>query len=526
MRFFYLLFVLLAANACGRDNKPLPQAKIVSVTVDDRQVQTGGSLTEVSLTPRIVVEFSQNISLDEESLSSLVFTGGALSGSLAGAKTLVLTPVEKLFATTKYRLVIPTGACFGVNLAQEFRCSLTTSFDTSDKFPRISDADLLTKVQQQTFKYFWDYAHPVSGLARERLGSGDTVTSGGSGFGIMCLPVGVERGFITRAEAATRLRTILDFLSKADRFHGAFPHWLNGSSGKVIPFSDKDNGGDLVETSFLIQALLTVEQYFDRDEEADIRSAIQAIWQAVEWDWYTRGGQQVLYWHWSPQAGWAMNMTIVGWNEALITYVLAASSPTHPISADAYHQGWGRNRSMKPTVSGPLFFTHYSFLGLDPRNLADVYANYWDHNRAHAQYNNSYCIKNTQRHAGYSADSWGLTACDTPHGYEACSPANDKGTIAPTAALSSMPYTPQESMRALRYFYYVLGDKLWGDYGFRDAFSLDESWVASSYIAIDQGPIVVMIENHRSGLLWNLFMKNTDVQRGLKKLGFEENKKF
>lgn len=507
------------ATACGRENKPQPQAKIVSVTVDGKMVHSGGTASEVSLTPQVRVMFSQSITLDQASMEALSFSGGALTGELADARTLVLEPQEKLFATTQYRLGLPAGSLFGVNLVQEFHFSFTTAYDSM--FPRVSDSDLLTMIQEQTFKYFWNYAHPVSGLARERLGAVDTVATGGAGFGIMCLPVGVERGFITRAEAAARMRTILDFLAGAERFHGAFPHRLDGNTGKVIPSSAQDDGGDLVETSFLMQGLLAVEQYFSRDDEADIREAIQALWQAVEWDWYTREGQAVLYRHWSPRSGWAMNEPIVGWNEALITYVLAASSPTHPISADVYHQGWGRNRSMKPTVNGPMFISHYSFLGLDPRHLSDVYANYWDHVRAHAQYNNGYCIKNEERHAGYSEDSWGLTACDTPGGYAVCSPANDKGTIAPTAALSSIPYTTQESMRAARYFYYVLGDKLWGDHGFRDAFSMDASWFSSTYMAVDQGPIVVMIENYRSGLLWALFMKNADVRQGLEKLGFE-----
>ena len=501
-----------------------PKAMVVSARVDGKRVSGGGSVGDISLTPEIAIEFTRAVKADEESLSFVSFTGGNLTVRLKedDATVLLFTPAEPLMPMKQYRFTLAQGECFGVAVQKAFTLYFTTQDDGSQKFPTISDEQLLDLVQEKTFGYFWDYAHPVSGLARERYGSGDTVTSGGSGFGIMALPVGVERGFITRDEAAARMRTILTFLTtKAERFHGAFSHWLNGTTGKAIAFSEKDNGGDLVETAFLMEGLLTVSRYFDREDEADIRSAIDSLWRDVEWDWYTRGGQNVLYWHWSPNYEWAMNMRIQGWNEALIVYVLAASSPTHPVGKTVYDQGWGRGGSMKPTQNGPLFFAHYSFLGLDPRHLKDAYADYWAQNVAHARYNYEYCVRNPGGHAGYSADCWGLTASDYPQGYTASSPSSDSGTIAPTAAIASIPYTPEESMAALHTFYYIYGDRLFGPFGFYDAFNLDSSWFASSYIAIDQGPIVVMLENYRSGLLWGLFMQNADIQRGLTKLGFE-----
>ena len=491
----------------------------------EKKVSPNGRLTDSPLSPEIAIAFSSAIDLDQLKKARIYLAG--YSGEMdysAGpdSKTLLLSPSEPLQELTRYVITVTPGNNLGIKIIDSYTADLVTALDGGDKFPRISTDNLLTKVQQQTFKYFWDYAHPVSGLARERLGSGNTITTGGSGFGIMTLPVAVERGFVTRSEAAARLRKIVTFLSgKADRFHGAFPHWLNGETGKVIPFSSKDNGGDLVETAFLIQGLLTASQYFNAAEEQDIRSGIDGLWRAVEWDWYTSGGKDVLYWHWSPDQGWAMNMTVSGWNEGLMTYVLAASSPTHPVSRDAYVKGWARNGKMDMNnLSGPLFFTHYSFLGLDPRGLKDTYADYWAHNVSHARYNHDYCVRNPGRHAGYSDACWGLTASDWPGGYTASSPSNDKGTIAPTAALASFPYTPDESLKALEYFYYVLGDRLWGDYGFYDAFCLDSVWFAQSYIAIDQGPIVVMIENYRTGLLWDLFMKDPDVKEGLARLGF------
>lgn len=410
------------------------------------------------------------------------------------------------------------------------------SKDTADKFERISRDALLTKVQQQTFKYFWDFGHPVSGLSRERNTSGDIVTSGGTGFGVMAIIVAVHRQFITRAEGLARLKKMTTFLkTKAVAYHGAYPHWLNGASGATVPFSANDNGADLVETSYLIQGLLCARQFFNGagEEESSLRKDINDIWHAVDWTFFRKNGEQKLYWHWSPDKGWAMNMAISGWNECLITYVLAASSPTHAIPKSVYDEGWTRNGAMRtnrtyyglplplgPEYGGPLFFAHYSFLGLDPTGLRDPHADYWEQNKRHALINWNYC-KTDPQNRGYSEKLWGLTASDIKDGYTASSPSNDVGVIAPTAALASFPYTPEQSGMALDYFYYKLGDKLWKEYGFIDAFSPKTNWFASSFLAIDQGPIIVMIENYRSKLLWQLFMGCPEVKAGLKNLGFE-----
>lgn len=407
--------------------------------------------------------------------------------------------------------------------------------ENTDKFPRITNEELLTKVQQQTFKYFYDFGHPQSGMARERNTSGDLVTSGGTGFGIMALVTGISRGFISRAEGLARIQKITGYLKTADRFHGAYPHWLDGNTGKVIPFSPKDDGGDLMETAFLIQGLLTARQYFNSPDAAEttLRNDINTIYNAVEWDWYRKDNSDVLYWHWSPNYSWEMNLPIRGWNEGLIVYVLAASSPTHPISKSVYDNGWARIGAMKNGNSyygtrlplgepngGPLFFAHYSFLGINPNGLSDAYADYWEQNKAHTLINYYYCKANPLNYTGYGENCWGLTASDIPNGYAASSPNNDKGIIAPTAALSSFPYTPSESMQALQFFYYKLGDKLFKENGFVDAFSLQQQWFASSTLAIDQGPIIIMIENYRTKLLWNLFMGSPEVKTGMKNLGF------
>ena len=412
----------------------------------------------------------------------------------------------------------------------------------------LSDEDLMTLVQEQTFQYFWDGAEPVSGLARERihidghypLNDKNVVTSGGSGFGIMAILVGIERNFITREQGLERLEKITDWLAKADRFHGIYSHWIQGETGKVVPFSADDDGGDIVETSYLFQGLLCVRQYFrdGNEREKQLAEKIDQLWRDVEWNWH-RGPntENVLIWHWSPNYEWQKEHRIQGYNECLITYVLAACSPTYPIPPEVYHEGWARGGDFtggptkygfelalkhngSPEYGGPLFWAHYSFLGLDPRNLTDKYAGYWQHNKNHVLIDYEYCVENPKEYPGYGPDCWGLTASYSLNGYSAHKPENDRGVISPTAALASIPYTPEESLAAMRYFYEELGDSLWGPYGFFDAFSIEKEWFPTRYLAIDQGPIVVMIENYRSGLLWDLFMSCPEVKQGLKNLGF------
>ncbi|HKZ37936.1 MAG TPA: glucoamylase family protein, partial [Chryseolinea sp.] len=215
----------------------------------------------------------------------------------------------------------------------------------------ISDDSLFTLIQYNTFQYFWDGAEPTSGAARERFHADNIypendkhiITSGGTGFGVMAILVAIERGFITRQAGYERLNKLVNWLEKADRFHGVWPHWLNGETGEVKPFSPDDDGGDLVETSYLLQGLLCVRQYFreGNGEEKALAAKIDKLWTEVEFDWH-QNGQNVLYWHWSPKNQWKMNFPVEGYNECLIMYVLAAGSPTHTIPAAAYHEGWAR----------------------------------------------------------------------------------------------------------------------------------------------------------------------------------------
>ena len=433
-------------------------------------------------------------------------------------------------------------ACKNQNTAEENREVAATTSPASTE-----EDQLLDEVQKQTISYFWEGANTDSGLAPERIhmdgiypsDDKNVVTIGGTGFGLMALVAGAERGFIPKDSAFARFQKMVDFLDYADRFHGAWPHWLDGTTGKVKPFSKNDDGGDLVETAFLVQGLLSVAEYYKdgSEEEQALAAQIQRMWEEVEWDWYTQG-EDVLYWHWSPNVGWEMNFPVGGYNEALVMYVLAAASPTHPISKEVYEKGWAVDGQIAKDTTmyglrtvlnhyehnddapvGPLFWAHYSYLGLNPKGLSDQFGDYWKLNVNHAKIQYEYALDNPKEFKGYGPELWGMTSSYSMKGYAGHRPGNDLGVISPTAALSSMPYTPKESKAFLKHLYTDL-DTLVGTYGPYDAFSLEEDWYLPRYLAIDQGPIPVMIENCRSGLLWDLFMNNEDVLNGLRKLGF------
>lgn len=541
--------IVLGPNLKGKNGESFPgitlffttgslPLNVVSIFIDGKQSVKGSRISDVSFQPEIEVSFSEEISsfniqpFISIELGSLTysFSTKQVSDSVLKVSVSDVLPYYKMF---RFKI----SAALSDEIGTQFK-GLTTEFytqlDSTDKFPVIDDEALLDLVQEETFAYFWDFGHPVSGLSRERNTSDNTVTSGGSGFGVMAIIVGIKRGYISRDEGILRLEKIVDFLGNADRFHGAWSHWLSGSTGEVIPFSEKDDGGDLVETSYMAMGLMVVRQYLNEQDqqEAGLINKINTLLDEIEWDWYTQG-ENSLTWHWSPTYSFEKNHKIRGWNEALITYIMAAASNTHTISKTVYEQGWGEGNNMingnefyniilplGRDYGGPLFFEQYSFIGLDPRNLSDQFADYWQQARNHTLINRQHCIINPYNYIAYSGDCWGLTASDGNNGYSAHAPDNDRGVITPTAALSSFPYTPEESMDALKHFYYKLGDRIWGQYGFFDAFNVTENWYATSNIAIEEGPIILMIENYRSGLLWDLFMSAPEIQSGLTKLGF------
>ena len=401
-----------------------------------------------------------------------------------------------------------------------------------------TDDELLDMLQQYTFRFFWEGAHQASGMALERSnGNGTTVASGATGMGLLALIAAHERGYRPPEEVKARILKILTFLETCDRHHGAWSHWYNGDTGKTQPFSTYDDGGDLVETSFVAQALIALRNYFSDPGEVSrqIRDKASLLFREIDWNWYRKDGGDDLYWHWSPTYGFRMNMKITGWNECLITYILAAASPTHPIPVEVYTRGWARSGAivqkrtfydreitLSPDWGGPLFWVHYSHLGLDPRGLRDLYADYWKEHVNTVKIHHAYAVANPGGFKNYGSRCWGLTASDDPNGYASHQPVlNDNGTISPTAALASLPYAPSESLAALTYFYRDRGGELWGRFGPYDAFNDQLGWVKKAWLGIDQGPIMVMTENYRSALLWTLFMKDSDIKTGLAKLGFQ-----
>jgi hypothetical protein len=415
-------------------------------------------------------------------------------------------------------------------------------FEVRAKTHTFGNDELLDMIQRYSTRYFFEFGHPDCGMARERSNDihGDIVTTGGTGFGLMALVAAAERKYYPREKIVACFNKIVSFLEKVDRFHGAWAHWYNGNTGKVFNFSEYDDGGDLVETAFLTEGLLTVRQYLasGNEQEQAIAQRITRLWEEVDWNWYTQSSD-ALYWHWSPKWGFRINHKITGFDETMITYILAAASPTHPIRPEVFgcytnssyfkngKDYYGIRLSLGMEYGGPLFFTHYSFLGLNPKGLKDRNADYWERNRAHVLIQRAYAIDNPQKQTGYGANSWGFTSSDDPlTGYSShqIGSREENGTISPTAALSSIPYAPEAILPVYRHFYYDLGKILFGPYGFYDAFNLNMvkgQQVVRSYLAIDQGPIPVMIENYRSGLIWKLFSQNREIEKGLKQLGFE-----
>jgi len=424
----------------------------------------------------------------------------------------------------------------------------------------LTDDDLLTMLQEACFRYYWEGAHPQSGTTLESIPGDDRmVATGATGFGIMALIVGVDRGFVTREEGVQRLSKILDFLERAPRYHGAWSHFMNGDTAQTLAvFGMFDDGGDLVETSFLMEGLLAARQYFRGDNEAEhqLYKRITHLWETVEFNFYRRSSDSnYLYWHWSPDWSWFINHRLIGFNETMITYILAIASPTHPVPASLYYSGWASQsetalhyrtgwsgdqagnhyynghtfEGIKLDVGvgsgGPLFFAHYSYMGFDPRGIHDRFTDYFENNRNLARINLKYCIRNPGHYPGYGPNSWGLTASDGPSGYlaHAPEPSADDGTITPTGALASFPYTPEASMLALKHFYRDLGDRLWGVYGPRDAFNLEKNWFSPIYMGLNQAPIVVMVENSRTGLIWKLFMANPEIRPALERIGFQKD---
>lgn len=447
--------------------------------------------------------------------------------------------IGKPGATARYRVTARTSSL------AESRASPEVQVRTRP----MDDEALLTMVQEASFRYYWEAAEPVSGMAREsQPGADDMIATGASGFGIMAMLVAVERGFITREQALARMERIVGFLERAERFHGVWPHYIDAKTGKPYAmFEIYEDGADLVETSFLVQGLLAARGYYTGDDarETGLRARITALWHGVEWDWFRATPRRdALYWHWSPNYGFRIANRLEGWNEVMITYLLAIASPTHPVPPAIYWTGYTRvggdepygvvrdyygirldqvyypPTDTSPGSPGPLFFTHYSYLGYDPRGVRDRFSNYFNSNRNQSRVSQRYAIANPGKFTGYGADSWGITAVDGPddqyHEYKPF--LTDDGTLAPTGAVSAYAYTPEASLQAIRHWYRDLGAQLWDVYGFRDSFNQHVDWYSGITMGLNQAPQMVMIENGRTGLVWRAFMANPEIEAMQRKL--------
>ncbi len=523
------------------DEHPLPAPKNVRATGYDRHVVLSWEPEDSAALGRYVIYRS----LDHKNFEPI---GIQLPGINRYSDFL-----GKSGVTAEYKVAAWNGAYESSELSSAVSAS-TREFN---------DDELLTMLQEACFHYYWDGADPHSGMALENIPGDDRiVATGASGMGIAALVVGVDRGFITRAQGIERLAKIVTFLEHAPRYHGAWSHFMDGSTGKTMAvFGMFENGGDLVETSFLMEGLLAARRYFQGSgaDEQDLYRRITQLWQTVEWDWY-RGPEHgdFLYWHWSPEWKWQIQHRLIGFNEVMITYLLAISSPAHSVPATMYYSGWAGQGSTAQTyragwsgsvagdhyyngqtyygikldvgvgTGGPLFFTDYSYFGFDPHALHDRYtSSYFKNNRNIALINRAYCIANPKHFVGYGTDAWGLTASDGPWGYVPHAPDdnNDKGTLTLTGALSAFPYTPEASMSALKHYYRDLGAQLWDIYGPRDAYNPTEDWVSPIYMGLNQAPIVVMVENYRTGLVWKEFMSNPEIGEMLGKLNAVTGKK-
>lgn len=523
--------------AYGQHNIKIIKRSGTWILLDALKVYNDAPLSLMNTTnaPGKCFVFNFNQTLDVETATDIsnysINNGGVIESiTLNDQKNSVIVKTNNVVYPNKYTISFN-------NIFNEFK---TQSVNFGVPVSRLSTDDLLTLVQKHTFKNFWDYAHPESGLTYEWIQvdsetSTDTATTiGGSGFGVMAILVGIERGFISRSEGLERINTIVDFLgNKAQRYKGAWSHWVNSNTGQTIPFSPPDNGGDIVETSYMVQGLLTARQYF---KDQSLTDKINELWHTIEWDYFTNNSP-VLYWHIDKDYKFTIGMTIIGWNEPMITYMLAIASPTYAIDPSLWQSGWsqgtynnknqvhyGITLPIGPDFGGPMFFMHYSFLGVDPRNILDSAnnVNYFNQGVSQSQIQQAYSTDNPNKFVGYSDACWGLTSGNQPNGYDAHQPTNDNGTITVTAALSDFPYLPEASIKALRYFYDEVGESLWNDKcGFVDGFNLTHDWFDSMYLAIEQGPIIVMIENYRSQLLWKYFMTCPEVQNSLDLIGFK-----
>ena len=401
-----------------------------------------------------------------------------------------------------------------------------------------SDDEFLEYVQQTSFDYFWYLANPSNGLVPDRSTTTSPCSIAAVGFGLTAIGIGIDHGWISRTRGVARVLTTLNtFLNGPQGSNtsgtighkGWFYHFLEMNTALRSSSSELSS----IDTALLLAGILYSKQYFDgtNTDEISIRTMADAIFSRVDWNWMAQG-TNVVSMGWFPTSGFIPNNWI-GYNEALLLYCLGLGTATNPLPASAWNRWtsgyiWATNYGQAFIPFPPLFGHQYSHCWIDFRHTADAYMNshdstYFQNSRRATLAQRAYCVANPLGRVGYSSNVWGLTACDGPAGYAAhgAPPTeNDDGTIAPTAAGGSIAFAPEYSLPTLRYFYTQYRPRIWTGYGFRDAFNLGAQWYGSDELGIDQGPMVIMIENHRNQRVWRLFMRNAEIQRGLQRAGF------
>jgi hypothetical protein len=395
----------------------------------------------------------------------------------------------------------------------------------------------VSEVQEAAVRFYFEEAHPVSGLSQEGApGWGDTSAVGSTGMGMANIIVGVHRGFVTREQGVALALKMLRFLDqKTETQAGAFAHWMDGTTGAARKFGSNGTAADLVETSFLIQGAILLREYFNGSsaEEREIGAIATRLAAEVQWPQFMvdQPTGPVMMWHWDSVVG-PGELPIRGFHEGMMPYILGIGSQTYPIPAKSFYTGWyhpqhqlgttrtdfGIEHGLGRGIGWPLFFAHYSHIGFDPRVIRYKGKTYFEHFVDATKVHEAYARSRASEFKGYDT-VWGLAASTSPDGYKAHRPGkDDSGTIATTAALSSMPYLPDAVLNCMESMYLDYGSRIWGCYGFYNAFNPTRDWVGEKYIGIELGPIAPMIENHRSGLLWRLFMQAPEVQRALERL--------
>ncbi len=408
--------------------------------------------------------------------------------------------------------------------------------ETDDAYAPSVVRSAMDEQQRKIIDYFYTGAHPTTGMAFNHNTVKSILTTGATGFGVMAIIAGVERGWIDRAVAAGHIVKIVRFLKTVKRYEGAWSHWYS-PDGRTVRFGNQVDAGEIVETAFLLGGLLTACEYFDRDNEAEkeIRETTTFFGETVNWRHYVHDGK--FYWIWHADKN-EYELPIVGWNECLLVYILAMAAPEpHNVPPSVYRSCWQGYRFAHPgrkTYGYPLplgtnqygsclFLSQYSFLGLDPRRMRDEFACYWTQNLGHTMINRHYCVHEAPSEYKYSELDWGLTACggcSGRPGYKARAPFDDDGVLAPTAAISAFPYTPFYSTQVLLNLKKNFPE-LDGEFGFGISYCPKDHQVNKEYLAIEQAPMAIMMENYRSGLLWNLLMKNENVRKGLQLAGMK-----